>query len=696
LNLELLFEQPSWLIALCVAIAALLAFFLYRKDRLNKHLSLWTRIGLGTLRFIALFLLSLFLLHPLIKTIQNEIEDPIIVIVTDNSESIVLGKDSTYYNTKFKEDLEQLNANLGENYDVQSYSFGENLNEDSDLAFSEKTTNLSAMIDGLYGRYSNRNIGAVIVATDGLFNQGSNPLYLGNKLEAPLYTIALGDTLAKKDLLIKEVANNRLAYLGNKFPIQVISEAKMAEGSQTTVSITHKGAVVFSESWSISSEYELHKNKAILEAKNVGLQKYTIRVKQIDNEVTLSNNAQEIYIDVLESRQRVLVLASAPHPDIAALKASISSNENYEVTSSLAKDFEGKIEDYSLVLFHQIPSLTKQGNTYLDQALEESVPSMIVLGQGTDFNVFNNLKLGYSFKGSNGMSNDVSGVYAQGFPYFQLEESTQSLLRELPPLSVPFGDFTVAPGVVSLVNQRVGTIKTNKPLISFNQSGETKICVIGGEGIWRWRMVSFLKKKSHSDFDAFSTRMVQYMASRNDRRQFKLNTSRNTMENERIIFEAEVYNASYEAMNSPEVSVVLKDAEENEYTYTLGRTAEAYRLDAGYLPTGEYTWSAKALVGGKTLSDKGSLSIAPVQLEGSNTQANHKLLYQLSALNGGEMVEPANMMSLVEIISNSGEAVKISYERTNLSDLINIRWILALILALLSIEWLVRKRSGSY
>jgi len=263
----------------------------------------------------------------------------------------------------------------------------------------------------------------------------------------------------------------------------------MAEGSQTTVSITHKGAVVFSESWSISSEYELHKNKAILEAKNVGLQKYTIRVKQIDNEVTLSNNAQEIYIDVLESRQRVLVLASAPHPDIAALKASISSNENYEVTSSLAKDFEGKIEDYSLVLFHQIPSLTKQGNTYLDQALEESVPSMIVLGQGTDFNVFNNLKLGYSFKGSNGMSNDVSGVYAQGFPYFQLEESTQSLLRELPPLSVPFGDFTVAPGVVSLVNQRVGTIKTNKPLISFNQSGENQKYVLleekeSGDGAW--------------------------------------------------------------------------------------------------------------------------------------------------------------------------------------------------------------------
>ncbi|MFT4778725.1 MAG: hypothetical protein ACI80P_000590 [Flavobacteriales bacterium] len=653
-------------------------------------------MGLGALRFITLFLLSLFLLHPLIKTIQNEIEDPIIVIITDNSESIVLGKDSTFYTTKFKEDLELLTTNLGENYDVQGYSFGESLNEDSELTFSEKTTNLSAMIDGLYGRYSNRNIGAVIIATDGLFNQGRNPLYLGNKLEAPLYTIALGDTLAKKDLLIKEVANNRLAYLGNKFPIQVISEAKMAQGSQTTVSITHKGAVVFSESWSISSDYELHKNKAILEAKNVGLQKYTIRVKQIDNEVTLSNNSQEIYIDVLESRQRVLVLASAPHPDIAALKASISSNENYEVTSSLAKDFEGKIEDYSLVLFHQIPSLTKQGNTYLNQALKESVPSMIVLGQGTDFNVFNNLKLGYSFKSSNGMSNDVSGVYAQGFPYFQLEESTQSLLRELPPLSVPFGDFTVAPGVVSLVNQRVGNIKTNKPLISFNQSGETKIGVISGDGIWRWRMVSFLKKKSHSDFDAFSTRMVQYMASRNDRRQFKLNTSRNTMENERIIFEAEVYNASYEAMNEPEVSVVLKDAEENEYTYTLGRTSVAYRLDAGYLPTGEYTWSAKAIVGGKTLSDQGSLSIAPVQLEGSNTQANHRLLYQLSALNGGEMVEPSKMMSLVETISNSGEAVKISYERTNLSDLINIRWILALILALLSIEWLVRKRSGSY
>lgn len=694
--MELIFEQPSWLIALCVALAALLAFLLYRKDRLNKHLSSWTRLALGTLRFIALFLLALFLLHPLIKTIQNEIEDPIVVIVSDNSESIVLGKDSTYYNTQFQEDLSQLTSNLSENYDVQSYSFGESLNEDPTLTFSEKTTNLSAMIDGLYGRYSNRNIGAVIVATDGLFNQGSNPLYAGNKLEAPLYTIALGDTLAKKDLLVKEVANNRLAYLGNKFPIEIISEAKMSKGSQTNISIEHRGKVVFSESWSIDNDFDLNKKKAILEAKNLGLQKYTIRIKQIENEVTLTNNVQEIYIDVLESRQRVLILASSPHPDIAALKSSISSNENYEVTSGLAEDFDGKVDDYSLIIFHQIPAINRKGNVYLDQAIDKGVPAMLVLGQATDFNIFNNLKLGYSLRGSNGMTSDISGAFAEGFPYFQLSESTQSLFRELPPLSVPFGDFQAAPGVVSLINQRVGNIKTDKPLISFNKSGEAKIGVVAGTGIWRWRMVSFLKKKNHSDFDAFTTRMVQYMASRNDRRQFKVNTKRNTLENEHIVFDAEVYNASYEAMNDPEVSVILKDADNNEYTYILGRTAAAYRLDAGYLPTGEYTWIAKANVGGKTLTDEGALSIAPIQLEGNNTQANHKLLYQLSSLNGGTMVEPGQMMSLVDTISNSGEAVTISYERTNLSDLINLRWILALILALLSIEWMARKRSGSY
>ena len=40
----------------------------------------------------------------------------------------------------------------------------------------------------------------------------------------PIFTIALGDTIQQKDLLIKDVQYNEIAFLGNDFPIAVLLE----------------------------------------------------------------------------------------------------------------------------------------------------------------------------------------------------------------------------------------------------------------------------------------------------------------------------------------------------------------------------------------------------------------------------------------------------------------------------------------
>lgn len=38
-------------------------------------------------------------------------------------------------------------------------------------------------------RYAGRNLGAVILATDGLYNEGSNPLYAYPELKVPVFTV---------------------------------------------------------------------------------------------------------------------------------------------------------------------------------------------------------------------------------------------------------------------------------------------------------------------------------------------------------------------------------------------------------------------------------------------------------------------------------------------------------------------------
>lgn len=695
--MEILFEQPDWLIGLCVLLSALFALVLYRRDRLNRHMGVGLRAFLGVLRFGAFFFLALFLLHPLIRTIEQEIEQPIIVVAQDNTESMVLGADSAYLRNEWPGQLTQLTEALSEQYEVMTYTFGDGLTEGLDsLSYQAKTTDFSALFDGLYSRYSNRNLGGVVIASDGIFNVGKDPRYASRKLNAPIFTIALGDTAQKRDLRIADVANNRLAYLGNRFPIEIAVEGRKTDGMQSVVSIQRDGKTLWSEPVTFNGAYDLKNLRAVLDADKPGLQRYTVIVSPVNGEETTANNRRDVFIEVLESRQQVLILAASPHPDVRAMRESISSNLNYEVTTELVSDFDGDIESYSLIIFHQLPSANGQGLSAVREAIDAGKGTLLVLGAQTDFNAFNDLRLGYAVRGYRGTANDVFGSYAKGFPYFKVNEDQERMFRELPPLAVPAADFEAAPGSVSLITQRVGMIETELPLLSFNQVRGGKVGLLAGEGIWRWRMVSFLQEGNHRRFDDLISSTVQYLASREDRRQFRVDAPRDVLENERIVFSAEVYNDSYEAITDPEVDLVLTDSEGAQFTYTFGRAGNFYRLDAGFLPVGDYTWKARTSVAGRSFEQTGALTVKAVQLEMANTVADHQLLYSLAADNGGEMLYPSEVSNLAERIAASGEAVAVSYERSSLTDLINLPWILFIILVLLSVEWLLRKRSGSY
>jgi hypothetical protein len=52
--------------------------------------------------------------------------------------------------------------------------------------------------------------------------------------------------------------------------------------------------------------------------------------------------------------------------------------------------------------------------------------------------------------------------------------------------------------------------------------------------------------------------------------------------------------------------------------------------------------------------------------------------------------------SLKQQIMEGANLKSVSFEQRFLSDLINQRWILVLLLAFLSVEWLLRKRNGTY
>lgn len=681
----------------CLLAGIVYAGALYFRDRFNRTYGTPLATALGVLRFTCITLISLFLLKPLIKTIDRTVEKPIIVIAQDNSQSLVVGADSTYYNNEYKSQLAELAASFGEDYDVRTFTFGEHVHEGIDsLNYDERLTDYSDFLEEIYTRFSGRNLGAIIMASDGLYNKGSNPVYSYKKLNAPVYTIALGDTTVHKDALIASVAANRLAYLGNRFPMEIIVEGRKAAGENVTLTVSRKGNTLYTQTIPLSEDRSFQKLPLTLDASEVGLQRYTVSISRLQDEITYANNSKEIFIDVLDSRQKVLILAHAPHPDLQAIRSAISENESYQVDVKLAKEFSGNIQDYSMIVWHQLPAIGGIGSSQITTALEKKIPGLFIWGAATDFNAFNALNLGVSLVNYRSNTTDIQGSIQESFTTFNWEKSFPSLLRMLPPLQVPFGDLSFSPGIQTAVVQQVGTIKTSKPLIAFNEIRENKFGFILGEGVWRWRSTCYQQSESHDGFNELVTKSVQYLAAKDDKSLFRVNGKNDFNENEDIVFDAELYNASYEAVTGREISMKIRNDEGKDFSYLFSANGDLYRLNAGRLPVGNYTYEAKASSEGNVLSERGEFSVSPLQLEIVNTIADHRLLNQFARENNGQMVSPADMKKLTEDIFAKKEIVSVSYENKTLDELINVRWICALILILLSTEWLLRKRAGTY
>lgn len=690
---NLITEYPAWAIALCPILGLGFAFLLYYKDKRIEDLSKSVRLFLGFLRFALVTIIAFLLLGPLVRYFQTEIEPPAIVIAIDNSGSMVLSKDSL----TVREQIQQLTANvqneLGSDYNVSTYSFGQKVNERLDTNFTDPVTNISDFFESIKSRYANRNLGAVIIASDGIYNRGSNPRYAVSGINAPVYTFALGDTIRRKDALIAEVAANRIAFMGNKFPVEARFRADKLEGEKIDYSLLRGDEVVESGSFISESEQEEKMVRFLLDAQKPGLQRYTIRINPVPGELTLANNQRSVFIDVIDGREKVLILGKAPHPDIASLRNAISSNENYEVNVGYINDFQENLRDYNVLILHGLPS--GNGNVELIEQMRDSkIPVMVVVtGQS---NLASLTDFGVRINSAKNTFNDVGASVNPGFGRFRIDEDLNSFLSDAPPLHSPFGEWRVSNASEPVLYQTIGNIPTKDPLLLVTKAGDQKSALLLGDGVWRWRLYNFALHENHELFDSFFGSIVQFLSVKEDKRLFRVQSPSNVMENESVVLTAELYNASYEPINEPEVNIVFTDESGKSYPFVFSRTEVQYRLDAGVLPVGNYAYTASADQNGERHTDSGSLVIRPFALEAAELTANHNLLNSISEGTGGKMFYPNGVEQLVKEIREAKSMQPVSYTTEILSSFLNFKWPFFLILILLSIEWFIRKRSGHY
>ncbi len=691
--MNIVFEYPSWFIIFCLLAGLAYAFVLYRKDKkLSEIPSLVINI-MAAFRFFVITILCFLLLSPLLKTVNRSVEKPVIIIAQDNSESLLATKDSSFYKKEYKQNLQKLMDVLSEKYEVRSYTFADKikeLNSVDSLKFDEKQTDMSSLFDEIETRYSNRNVGAIIVASDGLYNKGSNPVFTSDKIKIPVYTIALGDTTIKKDVILSKVDHNRLAYLGNEFPMEIVVSAKQLKGKTTTLTVSKNGNTLFSQTINFNSDAFILTIPVLLQAKEVGLQRYNIKLSSVPEEMGVLNNSHDVFIDVLDARQKILILSDAPHPDISALKQSIEANQNYEVESYTIDDFDKPLKKYNLVILHSIPGLRNAASRILTEIKTSNIPVWSFSGATSI------IRSDLSLLSKANKTNEVEPVMETNFPLFTISDELRKAFKDFPAVLCPFGADQVDNNSNVILYQRIGIVDTKSQLMVFNTIGENKVALFTGEGIWRWRLQDFSAHGNHLAFDEFVSKTVQYLSLKVDKSFFKVLGKNNYFENEAVEFEAEVYNESYELINDPEVNIAFTNANNKKFNYTFSKTSNAYRLNAGMMPVGEYKYEARVKVGEKLYTQQGEYSVTALQVEMTNTVADHQLLYSLAKKHDGALLYPSQMEKLAEMLNNREDIKSVSFTEKKLTDVINLKWIFFLILVLLSFEWFMRKRNGSY
>jgi hypothetical protein len=700
LDYQIVIGYPTWFVLLCIFAGIIASMLLYFRNRHNEFPA-WLRRLLGITRFLTVALAAFLLLSPLLRLISRQYENPIIVVAQDNSMSLVSGSDSAFYRDSYLPKINEVIDQLAGKYDLRLFTFGDavkavNGNNFDSLSFDEKTTNIGELFDMMEVRFANRHIGAMVLASDGIYNTGTNPLFKIPLSPYPVYTIALGDTSLGRDAYLKRVLYNKIAYQGNDFPVEAIINAVKMDGATLTLTLTEGDSILARQQIPVRGMNYSTTLRLIVPAGEAGARHYVLRITSGMEEQSLANNRYDLFVDVLQSRQKVLILAHSPHPDISALHQAIGGNLNYEVDDYLAEDFNGPLQAYDLVILHQIPSSSPASMRLASAVTRSKLPLLYVIGPQTDLGVFNTLVSGIQLNVYNQQMNDALPVVNDAFGLFEVNSEARELMGLMPPLQTPFARYNTSHAAHVLFFQKTGNVPGSNPLYVFFQEPEKKYAVITGSGLWKWRVKTWQERGHHEPFDELLNKSVQFLSLKEDKRRFRVHVPGNIPENMPVELDAEFYNESFEPVNEAEAGLELRDEAGNVYDFVFGRSESAYTLNAGILPAGAYSFVAQVKAGDSIFVDGGGFTVVPVGLEQQSLVAAHDLLEELALSNNGRMIPVEGLDSLPDIISSGSELKPLIRPEKRFVELIDMVWLLGAIIILLSAEWFLRKWGGSY
>lgn len=688
-------ELPIWLVSIGLILAIFLSWWSYAGKRNRELFNKALRLSLGTLRGLGFFLVFILFIGFLWKKQSTVNPKPVYVVAVDNSRSILTGKDSLEQISELNALLESVHAELENRFVVQSLVFGTDVRIASRMTFSDQSTNFGKLFSYLRDNFYNKPVKELLLITDGISTSGAGLMSSQSEWPFPVSVMAIGDTTESVDLRIEDVLVNDIVYQNSKFPIDVLFQADKSNQEQVRLYFSKAGQVLIDTLVDLDPIDGKGRATLMVETTELGNQVYELSLSPLANESNLYNNKRTIAIEVVKQKHQALLIYDSPNPDIRVIEEILTESGRFELTIWPIDRGEPEFDDYQVVIVYQLPTNRANDDAILSRLIQSGINTLVIVGPGTSLQELETHFDIVSFPNERNSGENFGGKLNEQFNLFLLPDDLSGFLSEMPPLRAPLSGISLKSQSSVLLYQQIKGIDLSDPLIWFARNGNSKIGFWWGEGLWRWNMFEYLMFGDNFYTKSLMSSVISYLTINEIDDPLKIEVQRSVSSFESLVWKAKLYNESFELINFPDLylDLILPDGSIRKMEFR--KLDGKYWLELDQLIPGQYVYHCYTQISNNEIRKSGVVQVLETPLENLDTQARFNDLEYLASLKGGEFFTDSQKSELLRYLGKiDGDSVP-SYIESRWVNLLNWRYLLFIIVFLFSLEWILRRWSGT-
>jgi len=750
-NLTFAYGVSPWMFGLAVIVIIVAVWASYLKT--TRPLSPAWKTFFVVLRSSVLVLLLFCLLRPVITTLQISPQETYLGVLVDDSQSMSIadeaGGESRQSAVQERVLDSEVLAELDEAFQLRNFRFDgstERISDVGDLALEGTASAVDQALSHVDDQLGGLPLGGLVLISDGADNSNADPLQRARELgerNIPVFVVGAGRDEIPQDIGIVDVSAAETVLEGSVFNVQVALTHRGYEGEQVNLSIMDGDVEVASDNVILGAQGVTRRYELEVSPERPELIVYDLNVELMPDEIIAQNNRYSFLVD---NTQRppldILYIEGHPRNEYKFIRRALQGDDSLRLATYLQTgpekfyrqginsptelsdgfpDNKADLYQYEAIILGDIEEsfFTSEQLQLMEDFVAERGGGLLMSGMVDEDFIDTPIAdiLPVTLVAENFLPSHLRGGIRRGnhptgelyYPRLTRNGEFSPLLRlagedgdnrelwsQLPELQGVYVSGRIKPGAQVLLEHPLLQYQNQPlPVIATQRFGSGRSISLTTASTWRWQMMMPYEDQSH---EILWRQLLRWLAVSAPER-ITINFDREFYNvGDEVNITATVLNDQYEPDNNATLWMQLTDPQDQVSDTPMEWDISedgVYRSSFIAGQEGVFTLLVDvASAAGEASLDssekRAAFVVTPSLREYTDAARDAGLLQRIAEVSGGSYFNLQDVGNLVSSIQFTPNA----YSREEQIDLWDRPWLLALLIALLCLDWAARRLKG--